>query len=284
MKTNSILVVNKPACYTSRDIVNIIGKELKTKKIGHTGTLDPLASGVLVLCINRYTKLVEMLTSLDKEYIAQIKLGIKTDTLDITGNVLEEKDCQVTEEEIKKVFASFIGPYKMEVPLYSAIKVKGKKLYEYARNNEEVNIPIKNVYIYELELLEFKDDMITFRAKVQKGTYIRSLIRDICTSLNTIGTMNNLIRTKQGKFHIDNSYTLEDIKNKKYQLLTIKDTLDFPIYQLDDLEIKKVKNGAKIFLNQKAEYILLMYQNQEIAIYQKENELYKPYILLDINC
>lgn len=124
--TNGILIVNKEPNYTSRDVVNIVSKKLQTKKVGHTGTLDPLASGVLVICVERYTKLVDLLTCLNKEYIAEIKLGIATDTLDITGNILESKSFDITQETIKETLESFIGEYQMEVPIYSAIKVGAK--------------------------------------------------------------------------------------------------------------------------------------------------------------
>ena len=225
---NGIIIINKPIGYTSRDVVNIIGKQLKTKKVGHTGTLDPIASGVLVVTVGRYTKLGNMLTSLDKEYIAEIKLGIKTDTLDITGKVLEEKTFDIKENDIREVLNSFIGKYNMEVPKYSAIKVNGKKLYEYARNNIDVKLPIKEVEIKSIELLEYKDDIIKFKTKVEKGTYIRSLIRDICKKLNTIGTMNNLIRIKQGNFNIEESYTIDEIKNNTFKMLNIKAALCLP--------------------------------------------------------
>ena len=152
---SGILVIDKPEGYTSRDVVNIVGKELGTKKIGHTGTLDPLATGVLVLCIGKYTKLTNLLTSLDKEYIAEMKLGILTDTLDITGTVLKQEAFHVTKMQILKTFSHFLGNYHMEVPMYSAIKVNGRKLYKYARNGEKVSLPVKDVHIYELELLSF---------------------------------------------------------------------------------------------------------------------------------
>lgn len=283
MKTNNaIIVVNKPSNYTSRDIVNIVGKTLNTKKIGHTGTLDPLASGVLVLLTGRYTKLADMLTSLNKEYIAEIKLGLKTDTLDITGNILEQQNFNITKQQIINVLSSFIGTYHMEVPLYSAIKINGKKLYEYARNNENIELPTKDVQIYNLELLAFKDDIIKFKAKVEKGTYIRSLIRDICTSLNTIGTMNSLIRTKQGNFKLEDAFTLEDIKNNKYKSLNIKEALNIPTYELNAEELKKVLNGNEINIKQNESYLLLTKSKEEIAIYQKDNDKYKCYVMLKI--
>ena len=267
---NGILIVNKPSGYTSRDVVNIVGKQLKTKKVGHTGTLDPLASGVLVLTIGRYTKLGEVLTSYDKEYIAEVRLGIDTDTLDITGNVLNTKDFSITKEDILNVFSLFIGNYHMEVPKYSAIKVNGKKLYEYARNHISVELPIKDV-------------RIRFRAKVEKGTYIRSLIRDMCASLGTVGVMSSLVRIKQGKFTLDEAQSLEDIKNNEYHLLNIKDVINVQEYDLSDSEYKKVKNGNEIEISCKEEYLLLKYDNEEIAIYQKEDNFYKCYVMLKID-
>lgn len=277
---SGIIVVDKPKGYTSRDIVNIISHELHEKKVGHTGTLDPLATGVLVVCLGKYTKLVDMLTSLDKEYIAEIKLGVETDTLDITGNILREEDVQVTKEQILKVFSKFIGEYQMEVPLYSAIKVNGKKLYEYARSGEEVKPPIKKVHIYELELLSFRQDVITFRCKVEKGTYIRSLIRDITKYLGVVGTMNNLVRIKQGNFRIEEANSLEDIQNHHYQILKIKDVLTIENYSLNEVEYKKVSNGNSLSLNRKEEELLLTYQDREIAIYEKRDDLYKPKVML----
>ena len=156
-----LLVINKPEGYTSRDVVNIVSHVLHEKRVGHTGTLDPLATGVLVICIGKYTKLVDLLTSLNKEYIAEIKLGIETDTLDITGNILKKEKVHVEKLDLLKVFSKFIGEYQMEVPKYSAIKVNGKKLYEYARNEEKVELPVKTVHIYELELLSFYQDIVS---------------------------------------------------------------------------------------------------------------------------
>ena len=242
-----IVLVNKEVNYTSRDIVNILCKVFNNKKIGHTGTLDPIASGVLVVLVGKYTKLGNVLTALDKEYIAEIKLGIKTDTLDITGEVLEKKDFLVDKEMVREVLESFLGEYHMEVPLYSAIKVDGKRLYQYAREKKKVELPIKNVRIEEIELLSLKGDIIRFRVKVEKGTYIRSLIRDICEKLGTVGTMNSLVRIRQGNFRLEDAYTLEDIKKGNYKVLSIKDILKVREYEIRDDEFgKKVFNGNKI--------------------------------------
>ena len=276
-----ILVVNKESGYTSRDVVNIISKEFKTKRVGHTGTLDPLASGVLVVCIGKYTKLVNALTSLDKEYIAGIKLGVRTDTLDITGKVLEQKNVNLSKEDVIKVLASFKGLYHMEVPLYSAIKVRGKKLYQYAREGIKVELPVKDVFIYDISLLEFRDNIIKFKVKVEKGTYIRSLIRDICAKLEVIGTMNSLVRTKQGNFRLEDAYTLDDIKTGHYKILDIRDILDIKEIEVDNSLEKKVINGNKVKLDVDKEWVLFVKNKQELALYQKEKEEYKPIIIFD---
>lgn len=278
---DALVVVNKPKGLTSRDVVNELNHIFATKKIGHTGTLDPLATGVLVCLIGKYTKLVNLITSYDKEYIAEIKLGIKTDTEDITGNILEETNSQVTLEQIKDVFANFPKIYNQQVPSYSAVKINGKKLYVYAREKIDITLPSRKVNIYSLELLSFKDNIITFKTKVSKGTYIRSLIQDICNNLNTIGTMNNLVRTKQGNFDISDSYTLDDIKNNNYKLLNIKKFLDYPIINLDDTLIKKISNGAIIpntFNIQ--DKVIFTYNSKDIAIYEANNKELKPYIML----
>jgi len=178
---NGVLVINKESSYTSRDVINVLNKKLGTKKMGHTGTLDPIATGVLVVCIGKYTKLVDKITSYDKEYIATIQLGIRTDTLDTTGKVLEESPIlDVDNQVLIHTLESFLGVSLQEVPKYAAVKVNGKKLYEYARNNEEIDLPKRKIEVKEIELLSMVNDEATFRVVVSKGTYIRSLIRDIC--------------------------------------------------------------------------------------------------------
>ncbi len=279
---NKIIVVNKEKGITSRDVVNKLNKILNTKKIGHTGTLDPLATGVLVICVGKALKLVELITSAYKEYIAEIKLGLKTTTGDITGEILETKKSPLLkEEEIKKVLLSFLGESIQEVPLYSAVKVKGKKLYEYARNNEIVSLPKRKIEIKSIELLSYDKDIIKFKVLVSKGTYIRSLIQDICTKLNVIGTMNNLVRTKQGDFTIEDSYTLEDIEKGNYKYLRIEDILKtIPRVDLDASEYEKIKNGAIIVNTDNNKLTAYFYQNNLIALYQiyaKDKSKKKPY-------
>ncbi len=278
---SGILIVNKEKDMTSRDVINILTKIFNTKKIGHTGTLDPLATGVLVVCIGSATKLCELLTSKYKEYIATIKLGIKTDTLDITGQIVDKKEFNLTAQQIKEVLNSFLGQSIQEVPLYSAVKINGKKLYEYARSNQKVSLPHRSIDIKEISLISFIDDEITFKTTVSKGTYIRSLINDICTKLNTVGVMSSLVRTKQGSFTLDNAYQLNDLKNGKYHLLSIEDVLkDLETISIDDELYSKVKNGAIISKFFKSDLVCLKYHDKIVAIYQtyhQDNHLAKPY-------
>ena len=278
---DALVVVNKPKGLTSRDVVNELNHIFATKKIGHTGTLDPLATGVLVCLIGRYTKLVNLITSYDKEYIFEIKLGVKTDTGDSTGNIIATDTNEVSASKLKEVVSSFPKEYDQEVPIYSAVKINGKKLYEYARENKTITLPKRHVHIYSLELLEYNNHLVTCKCKVSKGTYIRSLIQDICANLNTLGTMNNLVRTKQGKFDISDSYTLEDIKNGEFKLLNIKEFLDYPTVELDDNLINKVINGNTIpnTYNIK-DKVIFTYQNKDIAIYEVNEKYLKPYIML----
>lgn len=279
---NGILVVNKEKNYTSRDIVNIISKELKTKKVGHTGTLDPMATGVLVVTIGESTKIAELLVSTYKEYIAEVTLGIKTDTLDITGNILEKKQIKLDKSKLEQTIKTFQKKYLQEVPIYSAVKVNGKKLYEYARNKEEVKLPKKEVEIKEIELLKYAENKFTFRCLVSKGTYIRSLINDICNELNIIGTMSDLKRTKQGKFKIENSYTLEQIKNNEYKILEMQEVLkEYPQIEVNEYIENKIKNGCLLENRYNENIIVFINKNQQVIgiykKYEKDSNKIKPW-------
>lgn len=280
LENNGILIINKDKDYTSRDVVNVISKLFGTKKAGHNGTLDPLATGVLVICLNRYTKLNKLLASNEKEYIAEVILGIKTDTLDIEGTVLEKKETYINKNDLEKALQKFVGDYEQEVPIYSAIKVNGKKLYEYARSGEEVILPKKKVTIKKIELLDFEGDKFTFKCLVSKGTYIRSLIRDILDDLGVIGTMSNLTRTKQGIFDIKDAYSLEEVRKGNYKLLNIKDVLDIDkVTVSNDLKFK-ILNGNKIKGNYSDMVLFLDEDGRELAIYKKDNDDYKVEVML----
>ena len=277
---NGVLIINKPTGLTSRDVVNSVSKLLNTKKIGHTGTLDPLASGVLVLTIGKYTKLSEILMSNFKTYEVKMNLGYLTNTLDTEGNIIEKSNKQVSNKEIIDTIKSFKKTYEQEVPAYSAIKINGKRLYEYARNNERISLPKRKVIIKDIYDINVLGKEITFTCVVSKGTYIRSLVRDIGASLGTYGTMSALNRIKQGNFDIKNAYTLNDIENGNYKLLTLDDILsDIPKIYMDDTKYKSVFNGAKQEEDCSEEYIAYKYHDDFIALYKKyDANKYRMYV------
>ena len=283
---NGILIINKPKGYTSRDIVNIVSKALNTRKVGHTGTLDPMAEGVLVICIGKALKICELLSAKEKEYTAGVRLGIETDTLDIDTNstILNEVPCHVEKKKIEEILLTYNKTYYQEVPKYSAVKVNGRKLYEYARSNKEVELPKKEVTISNINLLEgpYYNDKYTdfkFNTTVSEGTYIRSLIRDIGTDLGFPAVMTSLIRTRQGNFSVKESYTLEDIKNGNYKIISIMDALPHIKTEIISKENqKKVLNGAPIdkFMD-KEEAFLLDEDNNLIALYKNNDEYARAY-------
>ena len=279
-----ILLINKPTGYTSRDIVNIISKKFKTRRVGHTGTLDPGATGLLVICINKALKVCELLTNHDKEYIAGITLGIETDTLDMDGVVLSTETVDIDKQKIIECVNSFKKTYLQEVPKYSAIKVNGKKLYEYARSNTYVELPKKEVTIYDIQIIDdilYKDGKVYFKIKchVSKGTYIRSLVRDIGAKLGVVATMNSLERTKLGTFILSDAYTLEDIMNDSYKLLSIEEALpDISHFVVDDEVAFKVKNGVAInrFVDTEMKFIFDK-DNNLLALYKNDNDKARVY-------
>ncbi|MBQ9071829.1 MAG: tRNA pseudouridine(55) synthase TruB [Bacilli bacterium] len=280
---NGVLIIDKSKDITSRDVVNTVVKKFNTKKVGHTGTLDPIATGVLVVCVGSATKLVDELTCNDKEYIASVELGTLTDTLDNTGKTLKEEECIKTKEEIIEVLNSFKGKYLQEVPIYSAVKINGKKLYEYARENIEIELPKREVEITDIELIrdiEYHNNktLFKFKCSVSKGTYIRSLIRDIAMKLNTIGIMTDLRRTRQGKFKIEDSVNLDNISENN--LINIIDILDYKKIELTSNVEKKVLNGAVIDNIYSSDEVLFIRNNEAIALYkkyEKDDKKLKPY-------
>ena len=282
---NGIIIVNKEKGYTSRDIVNKICNIYNTRKVGHTGTLDPIAEGVLIVCLNKALKVAEFITAADKEYIAMFDLGYETDTLDITGKKIKESNIKVTKEELEETIKQFKGTIKQTVPIYSAIKVKGKKLYEYARKNQDVELPSRTVKIFDIDLLDFnyQKQTATIKVHVSKGTYIRSLISDIGIKLNTYATMTNLVRTKQGNIDIKLSSTIKEIEENKHKVYRIKEILNMPTISVNNDELlTKIKNGCEVNLNTNEEMILILdeYDN-EIAIYQKNKDRYKILKMID---
>ena len=244
------LNIYKPKGITSHDVVSILRKITKIKQIGHTGTLDPFAQGVLPICIGKATRLIEYLQD-DKEYIAQIQFGQNTDTYDIDGKVTENFDKKITADDLKNILPEFRGEISQLPPIYSAIKVNGKKLYDYARKGESVEIKPRKVTISKLELLDFDIEKQTAKIIVgcSKGTYIRSLAFDIGKKLGCGAFLSELTRTKAGTFNIENTVSLENLKAKedvKNKLINPIDILNLPIKELSEKKKKKVSHGMSI--------------------------------------
>ena len=213
--TNGIVIVDKDAGYTSHDVVAKLRGIFGQRKIGHTGTLDPEATGVLPVCLGSATKLCSILTDRDKEYVAELLLGVETDTQDITGRVLAEREVTAPETEIRRVCESFVGSYDQVPPMYSALKVNGKKLYELAREGKEVERRPRTVTIRELEILECRFPIVKIRVLCTKGTYIRTLCADIGERLLCGGTMKSLRRTRAGRFGLEEADTLDGLQRRK---------------------------------------------------------------------
>lgn len=268
---NGVVVVNKPKGITSRDVVNKLVKVFGTKSIGHIGTLDPMATGVLVCLIGKYTKLGSIMVNHDKEYIATFKLNVLTDTLDIEGKVLKTDNKIISLEDMQGAIEHFNGlTYMQEVPIYSAVKVNGKKLYDYARNNEDIILPKKEVTIYKLELVSFEDE-VKIKCKVSKGTYIRALIRDICAYLGTYGVMTDLVRTKLGDYDIGDAYSLDEISDGKYKLYRLEDMFNLDVRYINDDNHKQIYNG-NIVKDKNSNYILYKEGDKAVAFYTRINE------------
>ena len=265
---DGILIINKTKGYTSHDIVYKIRK-IVNEKVGHTGTLDPLATGVLPLLIGKGTLCSKYLINHDKKYQVELKLGKKTTTADSEGELVEEKDVLVEmlqEDKIEQVLETFLGQQEQIPPIYSAIKVNGKKLYEYARNNETVEIPKRVITIDYIELISIVDNLVKFKVGCSKGTYIRSLCFDIAKKLDYPGHMYSLIRSKSGDFSLSDSYSLEEIENGEFEMLSMEEALsNYPKLVVDDENI--IYHGKKI----KSKI------NHQVAIYNQNNKVLAIY-------
>lgn len=212
---NGIVIIDKEAGFTSHDVVAKLRGICGQRKIGHTGTLDPEATGVLPVCLGSATKLCDMLTDRDKEYVAELLLGVETDTQDVTGQVLAQRQVEASEAEVREVCQGFVGQYEQVPPMYSALKVNGKKLYELAREGKEVERKARPVIIHELEILECSLPVVKMRVSCSKGTYIRTLCADIGERLGCGGTMKSLRRTRVGSFTQEKAYTLSQVQEMK---------------------------------------------------------------------
>ncbi len=257
-----IVIVNKESGWTSFDVVNKLKHIYNTKKVGHLGTLDPMAEGVLPVAVGRATKLFDYYLNKTKTYIANIKFGVLTDSLDATGAVIKTEDINITEAEFKKALNSFVGKISQVPPRVSAKKINGRRAYDLARNNIEFEIKPKDVTIYEIEYIsKVADNEYQFKVVCEAGTYIRSLCRDIGEKLNTIATMTKLVRTKAGEFSIENAHTISEIEsNKEAFLLPLEKVLNNEqklVLSVDNLPA--LINGRKLVVNEPDSKLVTVY-------------------------
>lgn len=268
---DGFLLINKDQEMTSHDLVNIVRRSVRMKRVGHTGTLDPNATGLMVVAINKSTKLVNYLQNDDKEYIFEIKMGIMTDTLDVWGKTIKEQEINYPSKElILEVLNDFIGKSEQIPPMYSAIKVDGRKLYELARNNETIELEPRPIEIFEIELLEYKPTL-KVRVVCSSGTYVRTLIKDICEKTGNIGVMSSLIRTRVGAFRIEDAISVEDVRERNYTLIDPEEALNvYPKYEYK--EPSDIFNGRRIELNTNEDLILITINKKSVAFYEREHD------------
>jgi tRNA pseudouridine55 synthase len=279
-----IINVNKPSGITSFDVIRVLRKNLKEKRIGHTGTLDPLAEGVLVVCLGRATRLVQDIEGYSKVYIAGFELGYRTDTYDIEGKIVEESEKKsVTKEMLEETLKKFVGDIKQVPPMYSALKVDGQKLYDLARKGIEIERKARDIHIDFIEILEFDGTKGKIRCGVSKGTYIRSLIDDLGKELGTFATMNSLVRERVGDSTIDNAYTLEDIErlhqggNDTF-LQSVEEFFDYPKLSIDEgKNLTLFLNGNTIRYNIENGRYRVYCQDRFLGLANVNNNLLKGY-------
>lgn len=273
---DGILLIDKEVNYSSFQAINKAKRLIKADKVGHSGTLDPFATGLLVVTVNKATKVNQFIETQDKEYIATLKLGVKTSTLDLEGEVLATKEVpSLNEELIINALNKFKGKIKQIPPMFSALKVNGQKLYDLARQGIEIERKEREVEIFNIELISFNEDEIKFKVHCSKGTYIRTLGESISEELNTYGHLIQLRRTRVGNFKVEDAYKLDELDN--FKLFPIKDALThYPKIQLNDDEITKIKNGLKFKFNTNEDEVLIIDKNEEpIAIYEKDGNIYR---------
>lgn len=282
---DGIIIINKPKGITSFDVVRKLRKILREKKIGHTGTLDPLATGLMLICVGKATRLASDLEAENKTYKAAFDLGYATDTYDIEGKIIEQNDIKVEKEDLALAISKFIGDIKQIPPMYSALKVDGKKLYDLARKGIEIERKERDIRIDFINLLNFDNNKAVIETKVSKGTYIRSLIYDIGKALGTYATMTELIRTEVGKYELQNSYTLEEIEELKNEnnfsfLKSVEEIFDFEKFNLiTEKENTLFLNGNTIKLKENindSKY-RIYYNKNFIGLAEVKNNLLKAY-------
>ena len=286
---DGLLIINKEKNMTSHDVVGKLRRLLNTKRIGHTGTLDPNATGVLVICVGEATKLVQFLEQDSKTYYAEVIIGKSTNTYDITGEITEKVVCEeIDKNMLQDVLNSFVTTYDQLPPIYSAIKVNGKKLYEYARNNQTVELIGRSVTInsikWDQNIIKHDDYLSIFiEVDVSKGTYIRSLCYDIGKKLNIPCCMGELLRTRTGKFNLEQSKTLKDIELNNYEFIDMLDSISYTQYEITNTDFERqvthgmqiYKAKVKCYLPDTPKYIAFTKDNKLKAIYELEDNVYK---------
>ncbi len=273
---DGIILINKTHGKTSRDVVDAVEKKFQIKKVGHTGTLDPFATGLLVITLGKGTKAGPYLEALDKTYVATLKLGTKTDTGDLTGTVIETKELPpFNGGDVLKALTSFLGDSTQIPPMYSALKKDGVPLYKLARQGETVEREPRKVHISNIKLKNLTADEITFEVRCSKGTYVRTLGEDIAEKLGTVGHLTALTRTAVGKFLLDDAHTLEYVTPSS--IISVRDALDFMekvIVKGDD--IKKIMDGKPFNFLKGNRLLVLDDKNQVLAVYERdETGVYK---------
>lgn len=283
-----ILIINKPKDFTSQDVVSKVKKILNIKKAGHTGTLDPMATGVLPILLGEYTKLSKYLIEHDKTYVAKIKLGEKKDTGDSEGKTIKslevKKEC-LDEKNVSNVLKHFLGKQKQTPPMHSAIKVNGKKLYEYAREGKTIEIPEREIEVYNINLINIdkENNEIEFEVSCSKGTYIRVLCENIAEKLETCGYMKLLVRTRVDKFYIEDSITFEDLEKngaEKYLINMEKVFKEFPKIDLNKRKKELFLNGVMLTFNQKDGIYNIYSENKYLGTGIIKNELLKRDVII----
>jgi len=273
---NGLILINKQVGLSTTKEEYPLKQIFQTKKVGHLGTLDPFADGLIICGINKGTKLFPLLEDLDKTYIATLQLGTQTNTQDLTGETINQKiPSSHSVEEVKEVLQSCLNIKKQIPPMFSAIKINGEKLYNYARNNVKINVKPRQIQIKEISLLSYYDNQIVFQTTVSKGTYIRTLGEEISTRLNEYGHLIKLTRTKIGQFKLENAKHIKDVTIN--DIMPIQDVLsDIPRYSINESNKVKFLNGNKIKLNINEHYILVMLKDIPIALYEynKEDSFY----------
>ena len=274
---DGLILIDKKEGVTSYDAVMLTKRIFHTRKVGHCGTLDPFATGLLIIGINQATKVMTFLEHDYKEYVATIKLGTSTDTYDITGKVVSEsKINKVDENQILEVLETFKGEITQVPPIYSSIHIDGKKAYEYARNNQEVTLPERNVTIFDLKLLSFDENSISIYVKCSRGTYIRTLGLDIAKKLNNDGCLSSLRRISIGGIKVEDANSYKDLEDQNVRLIDIKDALRYKKLYINDPRIlKRVYNGQNIILKQETEDDIIIVDNENaVAIYKRDETVF----------